>query len=194
MVAAAARLRAARPGAIVACDPVMGDEATGLYVPAAVAEAISRRVVPAADVVTPNGFELARLAGRRVGDVETALAAARAVLEQGPRLVLVTSLEQRGAEPTVTMLAVTGAAAWSVVTPWLAIEPAPNGGGDAVAALFLAHLLKGAEPPEALAASAAAIHAVFAATQAAGRRELALIEAQAALAEPPRRFPVETID
>lgn len=193
MAEAAERLRAATPQALVLCDPVMGDAAAGLYVPEAVAEAVAAQVVPAADAITPNAFELARLAGRPVADVGTALAAARVMLERGPRLVLVTSLESRAPEPTVSMLAVTAEGAWQATTPWLAMEPAPNGGGDAVAALFLGHLLNGAAVPDALAASAAAIHAVFAATKAAGRRELALVAAQDALAEPPQAVTAERV-
>lgn len=204
MADAARRLRAARADALVLCDPVMGDAAAGLYVPEAVADAIAERVVPAADVVTPNAFELGRLAGAEVTDEASALAAARGLLAGGPpcgpkpsgggpRLVLVTSLERHVSEPTVSMLAVTADEAWRVTTPWLAIEPAPNGGGDAVAALFLGHLLLGADPPAALAESAAAIHAVFEVTAAAGRRELALVAAQEALAAPPRAFAVERL-
>jgi pyridoxine kinase len=62
---AIARLKAANPDLLYVCDPVLGDDDPGLYVPEEVARAIGSRLVPLADVITPNRFELAWLAGRR---------------------------------------------------------------------------------------------------------------------------------
>ena len=49
-----------------ACDPVLGDQTAGLYVPPSVAIAIREVLVPAADIVTPNLFELGYLTGAPV--------------------------------------------------------------------------------------------------------------------------------
>jgi len=100
---AVARVRELNPGAVYCCDPVMGDVGRGMYVQPGIPELIRDRVVPAADVVTPNAFELAYLAGSG-GDPETAvpadvttqdglLAAVDRLRERGPRTVLVTSIE-----------------------------------------------------------------------------------------------------
>jgi pyridoxine kinase len=91
------------------------------------------------------------------------------------------------------MLAITAEGAWLVATPFFTLDPAPNGAGDTVAALFLAYLLKRLTPPEALAQVAGAIHAVMGATAEAGSRELQLIAAQARMASPPRLFPVRRV-
>lgn len=183
-------LRAARPDAPVVVDPIMGDSGPGLYVPRAVATFLGEQVVARADMVTPNAFELGRLTGRSVRGRADAVAAARELSARGPHTVLVTSLP--GAAGEVEVLALTRAAgepaAWGLRVPELHFPVAPNGAGDAMAGLFAAHLLRGRPVADALADSANAVHAVLEATQAAGRRELALVRAQAALADPPRRF------
>ncbi len=60
----------------------------------------------------------------------------------------------------------------------LPLSPAPNGAGDATAALFTGHLLLGHAPAEALNRTASGIFAIFEATQKSGGRELALVQAQ----------------
>jgi pyridoxine kinase len=183
-------LRRANPAARVVCDPVMGDAEPGLYVGRDVADALAEAVVPAADTVTPNAFELGWLTGREVHDRAGALAAARTLLDRGPSLVVVTSIPADGG---LGMLAVTRDAAWAVEVPRLAFPVAPNGAGDALAGLLTALLVDGAGPEAALEHAANAIHAVLEATREAGRRELALVQAQAVLTAPGRRFKVEPL-
>ena len=188
---AAANLRAANPRALVIADPVMGDTDPGLYVGQDVAEALAREVVPHADVVTPNAFELGWLTGRAVTDRGSALAAARALVDMGPRLVIATSIPE--GDESLGLLAVTATGAWALSVPRLSFPVAPNGAGDAIAGLIAAHLTRGAAPDQALAAAGNAIHRVLEATRDAGRRELALPAAQDALVAPGTRFPVAVL-
>ncbi len=58
------------------CDPVLGDDERGLYVPEPVAAAIRDELVPLADAITPNRFELEWLSGEAVADKDDATAAA----------------------------------------------------------------------------------------------------------------------
>ncbi|MSO80329.1 MAG: pyridoxal kinase PdxY [Alphaproteobacteria bacterium] len=197
---AVARVREANPAALWCCDPVLGDDYAGLYVDAAVAEFVASRALPAADIVTPNVFELELLGGRAQGSLAGApvadiVGAARGLLGRSaggrPGLAVVTSIAAAGMRPdSIAMLAVTADAAWLVVTPRLAFERPPNGAGDLTSALFLAQrLLHPAEPPgTSLASTAARVFAILAATHAAGARELALVAAQDALLRPPRAF------
>ncbi len=182
------RVRAANPGALFFLDPVMGDAGPGLYVKPEIARFFVEEAVLRADVVTPNAWELGRIVGRAVEGRDEAVRAAREVLARGPGTVLVSSLPAGAA--ALEVLAVTGAGAWAVTVPRLTFPVAPNGAGDALAGLFAGHLVKGAEVAEALAASAASVHAILLATQAVGRRELALIAAQEAIAAPSTLFPV----
>lgn len=188
---AVARVRALRPGTLYLCDPVMGDDAPGtapgedgrLYCAADIPAFILERLLPLADVVTPNRFELATLAGGPVRTAAEAVAAARRLLVRGPRLVVVTSLPG-GTADTMSCLAVVADGAWQVDTPWVDLAAPVNGAGDMLAALLLGHLLRGAPPPEALARAVSAVHAVIAATARSGERELSLIAAQDAFAAP----------
>ncbi|ADO67873.1 pyridoxal kinase PdxY [Stigmatella aurantiaca] len=191
---AVAQARAANPRALYCCDPVIGDVGRGVFVRPGIPEFMRERAVPAADITTPNQFELEHLTGRTVRTLEDALEATAALRERGPKVVLVTSLQREGAPSgTVEMLAATEAGAWRVHTPLLPIQPPPNGAGDAVAALFLAHLLRGRSAGEALGETAASIFGILAATHAAGSRELQLIAAQDELVSPTQRFTVEQV-
>ena len=191
VVHAARTLRAANPQALVIADPVMGDTGPGLYVGADVAEALAQQVVPRADVVTPNAFELGWLTGCPVESRADALAAARALLDTGPRLAIVTSIPEDA--DTLGLLAVTARRAWALSVPRLRFPVAPNGAGDAIAGLLAGHLVRGAAPDRALAAAGNAIHRVLEATRDAGRRELALPAAQDALVDPGGRFTVTAV-
>ena len=193
----ARRVRAANPRAVWCCDPVLGDIDTGIYVKPGIDTFFRDRAIPAADLVTPNHFELEHLTGRTVSTMAEALAAARTLLQgerPGPRLVLITSLRRAdAAADTIEMVAVTRAAAWRVATPMIGFEIAPNGTGDAVAALFTAHWISGDEIADALGKAASSIFAVLEATQAMGERELQLVAAQDRLVAPPRAFKAERL-
>jgi pyridoxine kinase len=189
----AKRVRAANPRAIWCCDPVLGDIDTGIYVKPGIDLFFRERAIPAADLVTPNHFELEHLTGRKVESMQQALDATRSLLK-GPRLALVTSLRRADApDDRIEMLAVTHDEAWRVCTPLIGFEVAPNGTGDAVAALFLAHWIAGGDIPDALGKAASSIFAVLDATRAMGERELQLVAAQDRLVSPPRRFMPERV-
>jgi pyridoxine kinase len=189
----ARRVRAANPRAIWCCDPVLGDIDTGIYVKPGIDVFFRERAIPAADLVTPNHFELEHLTGRKVSTMDQALAAARSLLA-GPRLALITSLRRSDAPvDLIEMVAVTRDAAWRVATPLIGFEVAPNGTGDAVAALFSAHWIAGNDIAEALSKAASSIFAVLETTRALGERELQLVAAQEKLAAPSRLFAAERL-
>jgi pyridoxine kinase len=189
----AAKVRAANPKAVWCCDPVLGDIDTGLYVKPGIDVFFRDRAIPAADLVTPNHFELELLTGRMVTTMAEALVAARSLLN-GPRLVLITSL-RRGDAPDnqIEMVAVSREAAWRITTPLIGFEIMPNGTGDTVAALFTAHWLEGGDVAAALGKAASSIYAVLETTRALGERELQLVAAQDRLVAPPRRFIAEKL-
>ena len=193
----ARRVRAANPRALWCCDPVLGDIDTGIYVKPGIDTFFREQAIPAADLVTPNHFELEHLTGRRIFTMEEALSAARTLLggpHGGPKLALITSLRRADA-PTdmIEMVAVTPDAAWRVATPLIGFEIAPNGTGDAVAALFTVHWIAGSDVAYALGKAASSIFAVLEATQAIGERELQLVAAQEHLVAPPRSFTAERL-
>lgn len=184
---AVARVKAANPAALYCCDPVMGDVGRGMFVRPGIPEYLRDTVVPRADIVTPNQFELEFLAGRSTDTVPDLLAAVDAVRATGPRHVLVTSV-LHGDVPagSLEVVAVSDDGAWAVTTPLLPISP--NGGGDITAALYLAHLHTTGAPATALERTTNTIFAIYETTLTAGTRELQLVAAQDAIAAPPTRF------
>jgi pyridoxine kinase len=189
------RVRAANPAAAYACDPVMGNADSGCFVDPAIPPLIREQVVPRADVITPNQFELGELTGSPLpatADLGTVLEAADAARALGPATVLVTSVLHAGQPPeTLEMVAVTAEGAWSVRTPRLAMHA--NGSGDVTAALFSAHLLASGDPATALARTASSVFDLLVNTLDAGSRELLLVESQEAYAAPRMQFEVERI-
>jgi pyridoxine kinase len=180
LLAQVARLNAARPDLMYCCDPVMGDVGRGFFVRPGIPEFFRDHALPRATIATPNQFELEYLTGINIASLGDALRACDALHARGPRFVLVTSL-QHPATPHGRMEMLVSTAngqRFLASTELLAFDPPPNGAGDCTAALFCGHILKGASPADALARTAAGIHAVLEATKLAGTRELALIKAQ----------------
>ena len=138
---AVARVRAERPDMVYACDPVMGDEGRGFFVRPGIPEFFRDHAVPAADIVTPNQFELAWLAGGRSRRWTTRWRRRRRSARPGPRIVVCTSLEVGDAEQ-LGILAHSAEASWLCRTPRLPVTL--NGTGDAFTALFLGYWLSDA--------------------------------------------------
>ena len=184
-----ARVRRHNPAALYCCDPVMGDVGRGFYVRPGIPGLMRDRVVPAAQLVTPNQFELEALTGQPTATMAELLEAAARTRALGPEVVLVTSAVLSDADPdAIAMVAVDEAGAWSVATPRL--PRMFTGAGDLTAAVFLAHRLRGADLPTALAETAAAVFGILRITVEAGESELALVQAQDELVRPSQRFPV----
>ncbi|MFO1067305.1 MAG: pyridoxal kinase PdxY [Geminicoccaceae bacterium] len=180
------RVRSIRPGALHVCDPVMGDVG-GFFVKPGIPELFRDRIVPQADIITPNQFELAYLAGRDVGGVADTRKAAAAVRATGPRLVVVTSVRDPDRPDELSVIADSAEGSWVCTHPRL--EVTLNGTGDAFTALLLGWYLRCGSIPEALSRAVSAMYALVDATRIAGSKELELVAAQGHLVEPPRLFP-----
>lgn len=170
MADAVTRVKQQSPGATFCCDPVLGDVHTGAYVPLDVANAIPKDLLPRADILTPNLFELEGLSGVSVTDAATAVSAARTL---PCPLVLCTSIPD---QDKMTTLAVTQDDAWMVSTD--VIANAPHGVGDLVAALFLGHRLDGADIAKALGLAVGAVFRVIEKSAEASSNELLLVHHQ----------------
>ena len=192
IIDAVTRVKAANPRAIYACDPVMGNAKSGCFVAPAIPVLLRERVVPVADLITPNQFELGFLTGTEPDTIESTLAAADLAREMGPRTVLVTSVERPDRAPdTIEMMVVDDTEAWIVQTPLLPLKA--NGSGDVTAALFTAHYLATGSAGEALARTASSVWDLLRTTHESGERELQLIEAQEYYAEPRMQFVVRRL-
>ena len=185
-------VRKENPAAIYCCDPVIGDIGRGIYVRPGIPEFMRDQVVPAADVVTPNHFELDFLTGRTTTTLAEVLGAARELQQRGPKVVLVTSTVLEGDHPDeINMLVVSADGAWQVTTPRL--ERNFTGSGDLTAALFLAHLLNSETPGHAVGATADAVYSLLRRTAELESAELALVAAQQELVDPSHHFEVRQL-
>lgn len=189
---AVALVRQRNPQAIYACDPVLGSATSGCFVAPEVQTLIRDRVVPSADLITPNQFELGFITGTDPHTLEETLASVDLVRAVGPATVLVTSVFRPDREAdTIEMLAVTGEGAWIVQTPKLAFKR--NGSGDVAAALFASHFRGSGDAADALGKTAASVYELLHNTFEAEASELLLIESQEAYVSPTRRFDVRRV-
>lgn len=172
--------RAARPDAPYLCDPVLGDEGPGLYLPEAVGVLYRERFLPQATIATPNRFELGWLTGLPVDTLDEMRVAARALRAMGPGTVFVTSVKAGPA--ALGILVATGEGEWLATAPRLTHRA--TGAGDMAAALLMAHRLGGTPAPEAAARTVAALHGVIAEAVRTGAAELPIVTAQQAWLAP----------
>ncbi len=192
VLAAVDLVKQRNPQAIYCCDPVIGDVGRGIYVRPGIPEFMRDQVVPKADLVTPNHFELDFLTGRTTTTLDEVLAAAAQLRAAGPRLVLVTSAVLEGADAdSVAMIASSDDGAWLVRTPLLGRTF--TGSGDLTAALFLAGYLATGDPGSALGTTADAVYSLLRATAEAESSELLLAKAQDQLVAPDHHFAVEQV-
>jgi pyridoxine kinase len=191
---AAAEVKLHETPTVICCDPAVGDRHTGLYVPDETAKEIAEWLVPLAYIVTPNHFELEYLTETQFDTLHAARDAARALWGRGlgPEIVVCTSLVERDAPPgTIATLAASADGAWIVRTPVL--ERVPHGGGDLLAALYLAAYLETRSVATALSRAVSSTYAVLKASVEAGMDELALIAAQDQLIAPAQMFAAEPL-
>jgi pyridoxine kinase len=186
------KVREANGDAVYCCDPVIGDVGRGIFVRPGIEEFMREVAVPAADIVTPNHFELDLLSGSPTTSLPAVKDAVAAVHALGPRVVLTTSLVTDDTpDHAVDLLASTGGRHFRVRTPRLGVSV--NGAGDAIAALFLAHWLDTRSAADALGRAAASVFGLLQRTEDAGSREILLVAAQDEFVTPTRTFEVAEV-
>ncbi len=185
-------VKRANPEARYCCDPVIGDVGRGIFVREGIPEFMRNKAVPAADVITPNQFELDYLSKRASKSLSHARDAVRALHDLGPRAILVTSLHTDNTpQNSIDLMASDENGCFTVRTPKLPLTV--NGAGDAIAAIFFAHYLRSGNIGEALSRAASGIFGVLAQTAEAGSREIQLVAAQDEIVSPSRLFEAEAL-
>ena len=179
-------LKASNPAARYVCDPVLGDRG-GLYVPEATAAAIRDRLLPLADIATPNRYELAWLTGIDIDGTETAIRAAR---KAPPADVMVTSAPASSADRLANLLV---SETEILRAAHDSIPKAPNGTGDLTAALYLARLLAGEARDEALAKTTGSVVTILNRATERGSDELMLETDRQVLTRPQMVVDIERV-
>jgi pyridoxine kinase len=132
------------PSAIYVCDPILGDDPKGLYIDADAAAAIRDLLLPLADVMTPNRFELSWLTGLPVTDASSCSVAARTCAAHA---VVATSIPAgRDAEGNALIGNVLVTKSEQQCLPSMHRSGVPHGTGDVFTALLTGHLVSDTTP------------------------------------------------
>lgn len=169
----------AKPFIII--DPVMGDEAPGLYIKQETAAALMADLVPRADILAPNLWEFARLVGADLGSLANAEDVARAARGRGGRWLISSIPSRKG----IGVLYVDADVALFAETTRIGGR-VPNGTGDMLTLRFAGGMVSGFGVEEALADAVGATHDVIAKTVQWNGTELNLAACSDVLAKPPR--------
>lgn len=168
------QIKTANPRALYVCDPVLGDDGK-TFVDDNIVDAVLNGLVPNADWLAPNVFELGLITSRTIDSVDAARDAARRI----GKPVLVSSLRSATG---LGVLFTAQSGDWYCETPRL--PRAPKGVGDLLTALFVARRVLGQAPAVALEAATGAVYDVIVRSLAAESEDLLLPEAQDLLADP----------
>ena len=160
-------LKAKNPDALYICDPVIGEQ-HGLYVNTDIATAIRDDLVPRADWITPNRFELAWLSGKEINDNDDIVAAARGLACKN---ALVTSAFSDKSSQ-IANLAIAQNAVYQ--TSHKKFNHPPHGTGDMMAAAFAGALLNNKPIDQALREASKTVLAAIADAAKTDARDLRL--------------------
>jgi len=159
--------RAQNPELYYVCDPVIGDD-TGLYVSEAIADAIRDQLLPLANVITPNRFELGWLTGKTVSTNDEIVSTVR---ETDVPAALVTSAFGMLKNSTGNLFVNDQVA---LLAEHRHVENAPNGVGDLTAALFMARQMANQSIEDSLRATTQSVFELLMRTQQRGADELTI--------------------
>ncbi len=152
-------------------DPVLGDRGR-LYLPEALAQAMIETLLPRADIITPNSFELGFLTGMPVSDRATAKAAARQLVKTHHlQAVIATGIDDGAGGVGDLLVPRSGDSLWCA-----AGSNGKNvaGGGDLLTAILAGQLARGVPLEPAFQAASRTAQEIIAAS--ASPRDLALLE------------------
>ena len=199
------------------CDPVMGDDGK-LYVPHDLVSIYRSDVIPLANVVTPNQFEIELLTRIDIQTIDDAIRACQALHRLGPDLVVITSLTlnnhdngdidtcQEEKKEIITILASqrvkhksannTEFVLWTIDTP--KVPGRFTGTGDVTAALFLAWTAKTNDLKVTLEKVASTMYSLISSTAKTSdgtivSRELKLIKCKNVIENPKLLFHAKKI-
>lgn len=176
------RIKTVNPDCLYICDPVMGDENKGCFVTDDVAEMLCKYLIPAAQVITPNQFELSQITGIEINDLDSAIAACASARAMGPNIVLVKHLHFKSLSK-YSMLMATEEGVYLIERPLIDFSIPLIGVGDLTTALFTGNLLQTNSPCEALQKTNQSVYAVVSKTKTLEERELQIIAGQDSISD-----------
>ncbi|MCL2067284.1 MAG: pyridoxal kinase PdxY [Treponema sp.] len=198
IIDAVVRVRRVSAKALYCCDPVMGDTRPGLYVKPDIPVIFKNELIPIADIVTPNQFELEELTGIKTAAIDNAARAIDALHEKGPSVVLVTSYREKAqaadGKTYISMLASDKTGLYRISTPELPLDTGISGTGDLTAAVFLSRYMDTRNLKQTLELCTAAVYGVLEACLPGHRAnvnsppEMLMVQSQHEITSPSRSF------
>jgi len=191
------KVRSKSPDAIYACDPVMGDVGRGFYVKPDIPDIFKKELIPLADIITPNQFELDAITGIKTKNTADTLKAVKTLHEMGPSVVLVTSYKDRKGE--LSMFASNKKEIYKITTPELPFNKNVAGTGDLTMAVFLSRYLETKDLKKTLELCTASVFSILEASYNAADKkkdvpiDLKIIDNQKELVSPSYSFKAEKI-
>lgn len=135
-------LKKFNPNMVYVCDPVMGDNGK-MYVPESLLPIYRDTIIPLADIITPNQYELELLTGKQIKNVDDAWAAIDSFHDKGCKHVVVSSSELGDEKKLVAFASsIKGGKKTKVIVDIPKLNSNFTGTGDLFAALFLAWMHK----------------------------------------------------
>lgn len=180
------------PNALYVCDPSMEDIFIGKVATQDVSSPVIEELMPIADVIVPNQYELERFTKCRIETLEQAVVACKKALELGPKVVLLRNLTLVNND-MYTMMLITPKSAYLSQRPLLNFTVRPGGINELTTALFTACLVKQMSPAVALRHTNNALYGVLELTCDHDSLELETITGQYEFVEPTYNFPLKKL-
>ena len=186
------KVKARNPDCLYLCDPVMGSPEKGCIVSDGVAESLVGMLMPLADILVPNQFELEQFTGIEIFTLDDAVVAVAKARSLGPSRVLAKHLHSVS-DDAFSMLLANATGTYLAQRPHLAFERQPVGVGDMISSVFLAGLIQRLGDVAAFEHCHNAVYGVLKHTQEMAEWELQTIAAQAEFDKPSSAFSARSL-
>jgi len=186
------KVKKENPDVIYCLDPVMGDVGRGFYVKPDIPDIFKNDVIPYADIICPNQFEIEVLTGITINNTDDAVKAINKLHEMGPSIVLLTSFREKQGE--LGMITSDKKNIYKITTPELPLGNGVAGTGDMTASVFLSRFLETKNIEKTLTLCTASVYGILEASlkfsdERNGKPvELKIIETQEHLCYPKFKF------
>ncbi|XP_075233110.1 pyridoxal kinase [Lycorma delicatula] len=137
------KLRKTNPNLIYVCDPVLGDNGK-MYVPEELKDIYINKIIPLADIITPNQYEVELLTGSVVNSSSDAWKAIDKFHEKGCKTVVISSTSSLSGDSQLLAMAssIQGGQRQKLTINIPILNATFTGTGDLFSALFLAWMAK----------------------------------------------------
>ena len=167
VIDAVKKVKRENPAALYCCDPVMGDIGRGFYVKPDIPAIFKNELIPHADIVCPNQFELEALTGINIDSIEVAIKAIKMLHEMGHSIVLVTSYIEE--KDKIAMLSSfydksrekPETQIYKITTAQLPLGDNVAGTGDLTTSIFLSRYLETKNPEKTLNLCTSSVYGIL---------------------------------